>query len=200
MWKCQWFQRDLIMCFWKQLKIIPFPSGFYFFLLHLFHKRSALLLLSTRWRSAITRKERRNAKFGEELMFSTVLSGLMTQTITAKLIANLPLEPRSLISPSDDDDVTFVTTGSAPGFLCGASDKHPATPAVFLPSVSLIDHLCKCLKVEPLTSRHLAQFSSRLPPTPSLTGGSEKTVKSQTQTIGVRRINVTGRKTSRCFH
>lgn len=122
----------------------------------------------------------------------------MTQTTTAKLIANLPLEPRSLISPSDDDDVTFVTTESAPGLLCGTSDKHLATPAVFLPSVSLIDHLCKCLKVEPLTSRHLAPFSSRLPPTPSLTGG--KTVKFQTQTFGVRKINVRGRKTSRYFH
>lgn len=170
----EWFQRDLIMCFWKQLKIIPFPSGFYFFLLHLFTKKSALPLLSTRWRSAITRKERQNAKFGEQLTFSTLPSSLMTQTTTAKLIANLPLEPRSLISPSDDDDVTFVTTESAPVLLCGTSDKHPATPAVFLPSVSLIDHLCKCLKVEPLTSWHLAPFSSRLPPTPSLTGGSEK--------------------------
>lgn len=78
-------------------------------------------------------------------MFAALLSGLLTQATTAKLI-------RSLISPSDDDDVTFVQTESAPGLLCGTSDKHPATPAVFLPSVSLIDHLCKCLKVEPLTS------------------------------------------------
>lgn len=34
----EWFQRDLIMCFWKQLEIIPFPSGFYF----LFPKKGAL--------------------------------------------------------------------------------------------------------------------------------------------------------------
>lgn len=108
-------------------------------------------------------------------MYSILLRGLMTQANTARLIANLPLEPFSLISPSDDEVVTFITIGSALGFLCGAltlsSYKHPA---VFLLAVSLIDYLCKCLKVEPLTSRHFAAVSSWLTPTPNLTEGSEK--------------------------
>lgn len=53
-------------------------------------------------------------------MYATLHSGHATQTNPARLIANLPLEPFSLISPSDDAVVTFITIRGALGFLCGA--------------------------------------------------------------------------------
>lgn len=68
--------------------------------------------------------------------YSALLWGLMTQSSTARLIANLPPGPFSLMSPSGGVVVTFIAMRGALGFLCGAptlsSYKHLATGAFFI--------------------------------------------------------------------
>lgn len=76
------------------------------------------------------------------------LSASNETNYTARVIANLPLGPSSLINAYDNEVVTLITALSRSGHP--TSIGHPDLG--LLPAVSLIDYLCKCQKVEPLTS------------------------------------------------
>lgn len=95
----EWFQWDLITCFKKQLKIIPFSSAFYFSLTFFtiwMPENCSTTSAHQDQQSPGSNAEIRSIWSG--LMSSPSLSGRVTQTYTARRIANLPLKPFSLIS------------------------------------------------------------------------------------------------------